>query len=159
MRAVADDLTLARSELGRLTISRDAVAEIVAETALALLRRRRDLRRHDASGGFLRREGISDRAATPTALRDRAARRRRARPQPRRGRATIRSQVAYEVERLTGLGVAAVEVVIQRVRQSHESARALELVRGARAAIEASRAPDRRPERLSGARRRHRART
>jgi uncharacterized alkaline shock family protein YloU len=32
--------------------------------------------------------------------------------------ATIRSQVAYEVERLTGLTVAAVEVVIQRVRQS-----------------------------------------
>ena len=31
---------------------------------------------------------------------------------------TIRSQVAYEVERLTGLGVAAVEVVIQRVKQS-----------------------------------------
>jgi uncharacterized alkaline shock family protein YloU len=31
---------------------------------------------------------------------------------------TIRSQVAYEVERLTGLTVAAVEVVVQRVRQS-----------------------------------------
>jgi uncharacterized alkaline shock family protein YloU len=31
---------------------------------------------------------------------------------------TIRSQVAYDVERLTGLEVAAVEVVIQRVRQS-----------------------------------------
>ena len=31
---------------------------------------------------------------------------------------TVRSQVAYEVERLTGLRVAAVEVVIQRVRAS-----------------------------------------
>ena len=31
---------------------------------------------------------------------------------------TVRSQVAYEVERLTGLGVNAVEVVIQRVRAS-----------------------------------------
>ena len=31
---------------------------------------------------------------------------------------TVRSQVAYEVERLTGLGVEAVEVVIQRVKQS-----------------------------------------
>ena len=31
---------------------------------------------------------------------------------------TVRSQVAYEVERLTGLKVAAVEVVIERVRQS-----------------------------------------
>jgi uncharacterized alkaline shock family protein YloU len=32
--------------------------------------------------------------------------------------ATVRSQVAYEVERLTGLPVAAVEVVVQDVRQS-----------------------------------------
>ena len=32
--------------------------------------------------------------------------------------ATVRSQVGYEVTRLTGLGVAAVEVVIQRVRAS-----------------------------------------
>jgi uncharacterized alkaline shock family protein YloU len=32
--------------------------------------------------------------------------------------ATIRSRVAYEVERLTGLDVASVEVIIQRVRQS-----------------------------------------
>ena len=32
--------------------------------------------------------------------------------------ATVRSQVAYEVTRLTGLEVAAVEVVIQRVRAS-----------------------------------------
>ena len=31
---------------------------------------------------------------------------------------TVRSQVAYEVERLTGLKVSAVEVVIERVRQS-----------------------------------------
>jgi uncharacterized alkaline shock family protein YloU len=31
---------------------------------------------------------------------------------------TVRSQVAYEVERLTGLTVSAVEVVIQRVRAS-----------------------------------------
>jgi uncharacterized alkaline shock family protein YloU len=32
--------------------------------------------------------------------------------------ATVRSQVAYEVERMTGLPVAAVEVVVQDVRQS-----------------------------------------
>ena len=31
---------------------------------------------------------------------------------------TVRSQVAYEVERLTGLPVASVEVVVQNVRQS-----------------------------------------
>jgi uncharacterized alkaline shock family protein YloU len=31
---------------------------------------------------------------------------------------TVRSQVAYDVERLTGLTVVSVEVVIQRVRQS-----------------------------------------
>ena len=52
----------------------------------------------------------------------------------------MRSQVAYEVERLTGLPVASVEVVVQDVRQSRMRARVLELARGALAAIEASRA-------------------
>jgi uncharacterized alkaline shock family protein YloU len=30
----------------------------------------------------------------------------------------VRSQVSYDIERLTGLDVASVEVIIQRVRQS-----------------------------------------
>jgi uncharacterized alkaline shock family protein YloU len=112
---VADDLTV-QLERGRLTISRDAIAEIVAETALACygvvgLTAGTRVRR------ILRREGVSVEG-------------------PRDGlrlvlhvvvehglnlaevAATVRSQVGYEVERLTGLGVAAVEVVIQQVRQS-----------------------------------------
>jgi uncharacterized alkaline shock family protein YloU len=112
---VADDLTV-QLERGRLTISRDAIAEIVAETALACygvvgLTAGTRVRR------MLRREGVSVEG-------------------PRDGlrlvlhvvvehglnlaevAATVRSQVGYEVERLTGLTVAAVEVVIQQVRQS-----------------------------------------
>jgi uncharacterized alkaline shock family protein YloU len=112
---VADDLTV-QLERGRLTISRDAIAEIVAETALACygvvgLTAGTRVRR------MLRREGVSVEG-------------------PRDGlrlvlhvvvehglnlaevAATVRSQVGYEVERLTGLSVGAVEVVIQQVRQS-----------------------------------------
>jgi uncharacterized alkaline shock family protein YloU len=112
---VAEDLTL-ELEHGRLTISREAVGEIVAETALgcygvvgltAGTRVRRMLRREgisvDGDAGALRIElhvvvehGLN--------LAEVAS--------------TIRSQVAYEVERLTGLTVSAVEVVIQRVRAS-----------------------------------------
>jgi uncharacterized alkaline shock family protein YloU len=112
---VADDLTL-QLELGRLTIERDAIAEIVAETALACygvvgLTAGTRMRR------MLRREGISVEGAREGLrvvlhvvvehglnLAEVAA--------------TIRSQVGYEVERLSGLSVAAVEVVIQSVRQS-----------------------------------------
>jgi uncharacterized alkaline shock family protein YloU len=112
---VADDLTL-QLELGRLTIERDAIAEIVAETALACygvvgLTAGTRMRR------MLRREGISVEGARDGLrvvlhvvvehglnLAEVAA--------------TIRSQVGYEVERLSGLTVAAVEVVIQSVRQS-----------------------------------------
>lgn len=110
---MAGDLTL-ELERGRLTIAREAVAEIVAESALgcygvvglsAGTRMKRMLRREGVSveggSGALRIElhvvvehGLN--------LAEVAA--------------TIRSQVAYEVERLTGLTVAAVEVVIQSVR-------------------------------------------
>jgi uncharacterized alkaline shock family protein YloU len=112
---VADELTL-DLENGRLTIAREAVAEIVAETTLgcygvvgltAGTRVRRMFRREgitvDGDAGALRIElhlvvehGLN--------LAEVAS--------------TVRSQVGYEVERLTGLGVAAVEVVIQRVKQS-----------------------------------------
>jgi uncharacterized alkaline shock family protein YloU len=112
---VADELTL-DLENGRLTIAREAVAEIVAETTLgcygvvgltAGTRVRRMFRREgitvDGGAGALRIElhlvvehGLN--------LAEVAS--------------TVRSQVGYEVERLTGLGVAAVEVVIQRVKQS-----------------------------------------
>jgi uncharacterized alkaline shock family protein YloU len=112
---VADELTL-DLELGRLTISRDAFAEIVAETALGCYGVV-GLSAGSRVGRLLRREGISvegdARGLTIELhvvvehglnLAEVAA--------------TVRSQVAYEVKRLTGFDVAAVEVVIQRVRAS-----------------------------------------
>jgi uncharacterized alkaline shock family protein YloU len=112
---VAEDLTL-DLEGGRLTISREAVAEIVAETALACYGVV-GLSAGTRVGRMLRREGISiDGDAHGLRIELHVV--------IEHGlnlaevAATIRSQVAYEVERLTGLAVAAVEVVIQRVRQS-----------------------------------------
>jgi uncharacterized alkaline shock family protein YloU len=112
---VADDLTL-DLELGRLTISREAVAEIVAETALGCygvvgLSAGTRVKR------LFRREGISVEG-------DAKALRIELHVVIEHGlnlaevASTVRSQVAYEVTRLTGLEVAAVEVVIQRVRAS-----------------------------------------
>ena len=112
---MADDLTL-DLEHGRLTIAREAVAEIVAETTLGCYGVV-GLSAGSRVGRMFRRDGISvdgGREALRIALHivvehglnlaEVAS--------------TVRSQVAYEVERLTGLGVAAVEVVIQRVKQS-----------------------------------------
>ena len=112
---MADDLTL-DLELGRLTISREAVAEIVAETALGCygvvgLSAGTRVKR------LFRREGISVDG-------DAQALRIELHVVIEHGlnlaevAATVRSQVGYEVTRLTGLEVAAVEVVIQRVRAS-----------------------------------------
>ncbi len=112
---MAEDLTL-ELDLGRLTISRDAVADIVAETALrcygvvGLTAGKRVAR-------MLRREGITvDGEAKSLRIELHVV--------VEHGlnlaevAATVRSQVGYEVERLTGLTVAAVEVVIQSVKQS-----------------------------------------
>jgi len=110
---VADDLTL-DLELGRLTISRDAFAEIVAETALGCYGVV-GLSAGTRVGRLLRREGI-------TVEGDAKGLRIELHVVVEHGlnlaevAATIRSQVAYEVTRLTGFEVAAVEVVIQRVR-------------------------------------------
>jgi uncharacterized alkaline shock family protein YloU len=112
---VADDLTL-DLEHGRLTISRDAVAEIVAESTLACYGVV-GLSAGTRVGRIFRREGISVDG-------DARALRIEVHLVVEHGlnlaevAATVRSQVGYEVERLTGLAVAAVEVVIQRVRQS-----------------------------------------
>jgi uncharacterized alkaline shock family protein YloU len=112
---VADELRL-DLEGGRLTISRDAVAEIVAETALACYGVV-GLSAGSRVGRILRREGISVDG-------DARALRIELHVVVEHGlnlaevAATVRSQVAYDVERLTGLRVAAVEVVIQRVRAS-----------------------------------------
>lgn len=101
-------------ERGRLTIAREAVAEIVAESALgcygvvalsAGTRMKRMLRREGVSvdgGADALRIELHVVVEHGLNLAEVAA--------------TIRSQVAYEVERLTGLAVAAVEVVIQSVR-------------------------------------------
>jgi uncharacterized alkaline shock family protein YloU len=112
---VADDLTL-ELELGRLTISRDALAEIVAETALGCYGVV-GLSAGSRVGRILRREGIGiDGDAHGLRIELHVV--------VEHGlnlaevSATIRSQVAYEVTRLTGFTVASVEVVIQRVRAS-----------------------------------------
>jgi uncharacterized alkaline shock family protein YloU len=110
---VADDLTL-ELERGRLVISREAVGEIVAETALGCygvvgLSAGTRVRR------MLRREGVSVDG-------DASALRIELYVVVEHGlnlaevATTIRSQVAYELTRLTGFAVAAVEVVIQGVR-------------------------------------------
>jgi uncharacterized alkaline shock family protein YloU len=112
---VADDLTLDLPD-GRLTISRDAVAEIVAETALGCYGVV-GLSSGTRVGRMLRREGI-------TVEGDAHALRIELHVVVEHGlnlaevAATVRSQVGYDVERLTGLDVATVEVIIQRVKQS-----------------------------------------
>jgi uncharacterized alkaline shock family protein YloU len=112
---VADDLTL-ELEHGRLTIAREAVSEIVAETTLGCYGVV-GLTAGSRVGRMFRREGISIEGPA-------GALRIELHVVVEHGlnlaevAGTIRSQVAYEVERLTGLAVAAVEVVIQRVRQS-----------------------------------------
>ena len=112
---MADDLSL-DLEHGRLTISRDVVAEIVAERTLGCYGVV-GLSAGSRVGRIFRREGISIDG-------DARALRIQVHVVVEHGlnlaevAATVRSQVAYEVERLTGLTVAAVEVVIERVRQS-----------------------------------------
>jgi len=101
---------------GTVTISRDVVADIVAETAgrcygvvglSSASRVARMLRREgvgvagDGSGLRIDLHVVVEHGLNLAEV-----------------AATVRSQVAYEVERVTGLPVAAVEVVIQNVRQS-----------------------------------------
>jgi len=112
---VADDLTL-DLEHGRLTISRDAVAEIVAETALACYGVV-GLSAGSRVGRILRREGISV-EGDAKALRIELHVVVEHGLNLAEGASRVRAQVGYDVERLTGLRVAAVEVVIQRVRAS-----------------------------------------
>jgi uncharacterized alkaline shock family protein YloU len=112
---VPDDLTL-ELEQGKLVISREAVAEIVAETALGCYGVVA-LSAGTRVGRMLRRDGISVDGG-PAALRIELHVVVEHGLNLAEVAATVRSQVAYEVERLTGLGVAAVQVHIQRVRAS-----------------------------------------
>ena len=110
-----EDLTV-DLELGRLTVTREAVAEIVAETALGCygvvgLTAGSRVKR------VFRREGIEvDGPAQGLRIVLHVVVEHGLNLAEVAG--TVRSQVAYEVERLTGFHVAAVEVVIQRVRES-----------------------------------------
>ena len=112
---MAEDLTL-DLEHGRLTIAREAVAEIVAETTLGCYGVV-GLSAGTRVGRMFRREGITVEGPA-------SALRVGVHVVVEHGlnlaevASTVRSHVAYDVERLTGLSVAAVEVVIQRVRQS-----------------------------------------
>ena len=112
---MAEELTL-ELEHGRLTISKDAVAEIVAETTLGCYGVV-GLSAGSRVGRMFRREGISVDGG-PQDLRIEVHVVVEHGLNLAEVAATVRSQVAYEVERLTGLSVAAVEVVIQRVRAS-----------------------------------------
>lgn len=112
---MAEDLTLELAG-GRLVISRDAVAEIVAGTALGCYgvvgltagsRVERMLRREgisiegDAKGLRIELHVVLEHGLKLAEV-----------------ASTVRAQVAYEVARLTGLDVEAVEVHVQRVKQS-----------------------------------------
>src|SRR5262245_56701537 len=104
------------SSRGSITISRDVVAEIVAETAercygvvgLAPGSRIDKRLRRDAVtvGGDAQAVQIGLNVVVEYGLNLAEV------------AGTVRSQVAYEVERITGLVVASVEVVVQDVRQS-----------------------------------------
>jgi uncharacterized alkaline shock family protein YloU len=101
---------------GTITISRDVVAEIVADASsrcygvVGLLSASR-------VGRILRRDGVSI-GGDASGLRIEVHVVIEYGLNLAEVATTVRSQVAYEVERVTGLPVAAVEVVIQDVRQS-----------------------------------------
>ena len=107
------DLTIV-SPHGAITISRDVVGEIVAETAVRSYgvvgltpgsRVGRLLRRGGVTvGGDAQGVRIELRVVVEYGLNLAEV------------AATVRSQVSYEVERLTGLPVVAVEVVVEDVR-------------------------------------------
>ena len=109
------DLTVA-SPRGSITITRDLVAEIVAETA-ARCYGVVAIGPKSKVGRLLRRDGI-------TVGGDAAGMRIGLDVVVEYGlnlaevAATVRSQVGYEVERLTGMPVESVEVVVEDVRVS-----------------------------------------
>ena len=109
------DLTV-ETPRGTITIARDVVADVVAETA-ARCYGVVGLSAGSRVARILRREGVGVEG-------DSEGLRIELHVVVEHGlnlaevAATVRSQVAYEVERITRLPVAAVEVVIQNVRQS-----------------------------------------
>lgn len=108
-----------QSELGRITIAPDAIAQIVGHTAaecygvVGMVGKglKRLLARDKLTQGI-------DVAATPDGLRVDLHVVVEHGLNLAEVAATVRSRVAYEVERLTGLPLAAVEVHIEDVRRS-----------------------------------------
>ncbi len=107
------DLTV-DSPRGSITISRDVVAEIVAETA-ARCYGVVAIGAKSKVGRLLRRDGITI-GGDATAMRIGLHVVVEYGLNLAEVAATVRSQVGYEVERLTGLQVEAVEVVVEDVR-------------------------------------------
>jgi len=109
------DLTIV-SPKGAITISRDLVAEIVSETA-ARCYGVVGLAPSSRVGRLLRRDGVSVGG-------DAKGMRIELHVVVEHGlnlaevAATVRSRLAYELERLTGLPVASVEVVVEHVRET-----------------------------------------
>jgi uncharacterized alkaline shock family protein YloU len=107
------NLTIATSH-GAITISRDVVAEIVAETA-ARCYGVVGLVPGSRVGRLLRRDGVNV-GGEADGLRIELHVVVEYGLNLAEVAATVRSQVAYEVERLTGLPVASVAVVVEDVR-------------------------------------------
>jgi uncharacterized alkaline shock family protein YloU len=107
------DLTIVSSR-GAIIISRDVVAEIVAETA-ARCYGVVGLSPGSRVGRLLRRDGVTV-GGTSEGLRIELHVVVEYGLNLAEVAATVRSQVAYEVERLAGLPVASVEVVVEDVR-------------------------------------------
>jgi uncharacterized alkaline shock family protein YloU len=107
------DLTV-DSPRGSITISRDVVADIVAETA-ARCYGVVAIGAKSKVGRLLRRDGITI-GGDATAMRIGLHVVVEYGLNLAEVAATVRSQVGYEVERLTGLQVEAVEVVVEDVR-------------------------------------------
>ena len=104
------------SPRGSISISRDVVAEIVAETAgrcYGVV----GLAPGSRLGKILRRDGVTV-GGQATGVQNLLHVVVESGLNLAEVGSTVRSQVSYEVERLTGLSVAAVEVVVQSVRQS-----------------------------------------
>ncbi len=107
------DLTV-DSPRGSITIARDVVAEIVAETA-ARCYGVVAIGAKSKVGRLLRRDGITI-GGDATAMRIGLHVVVEYGLNLAEVAATVRSQVGYEVERLTGMQVEAVEVVVEDVR-------------------------------------------
>ena len=110
---MADDLTL-ELELGRLTIAREAVAEIVAETTLGCYGVV-GLSAGSRVGRMFRRDGISVEGGAE-ALRIELHVVIEHGLNLAEVASSVRNRVGYEVERLTGLPVRSVEVHVDDVR-------------------------------------------